>query len=99
MIVSFVLNFTTPVTLDEGLKDLRFAEGEKIGPYTVTSLDVVDEESPTAGTSGSTNAPVTTAKKTTQRVLEGEGIILRLFMFVGQTHIYKGGHNDLGQLR
>lgn len=76
MIVSFVLHFTTPVTLDEGLKDLRTAEGGKIGPYTVTSLKVVDEESPTAATSGSTNAPVTTAKKTTQRVFEGEGIIL-----------------------
>lgn len=79
MIVSFVLKFTTPVTLDEGLKDLRSVEGKNIGPYTVTSLAVVDEESPTAGTSGSTNAPVTTAKKTTQRVLEGEGIILASF--------------------
>lgn len=76
MIASVFLYFKTPVTVNEGLKELRSAvRNGTIGPYTVTDLKVIEvfevfevvnrTLTPVVSSTASTNAPVTRRKNTT----------------------------------
>ena len=73
MIASVFLYFKTPVTVNEGLAELRSAvRNGTIGPYTVTDLKVIEVfeiVNPTftsvVSNTASTNAPVTRRKNNT----------------------------------
>lgn len=73
LIASVFIYFKTPVTVSEGLADLRSAiRNGTIGPYTVTDLKVIEVfevVNPTFTTvvsnTASTNAPVTRRKNIT----------------------------------
>ena len=66
MIISFTLFFTTPVTTSEGIAELRAAVNNgRIGPYTVTSLKIIQQAEPTTTPAASITGTATTEKKTT----------------------------------
>ena len=85
IIVSFVILFKTPVTLNEGLAPLTAAvavANGTLGPFTVENLRAIEDVRPTTipsdsptstGSTGSTTAPV----KPTISIPEGKSFIYR----------------------
>ena len=67
VIVSFILFFTTPVTTNEGIFELKDAVDKgTIGPYTVGVLKIVQHRDPTTVATITSTAPLPRGENTTK---------------------------------
>ena len=74
VIVSFFLLFTTPVTTDEGIFELKDAVDKgTIGPYTVRVLKIIQHRDPTTVATITSTAPVPRGENTTKPKPDNSG--------------------------